>query len=254
MVYKRLKLMCFMGFAVLTPHALAADLEDRVTQLERLLNSQKVFDREQQFIRMQSDMQALRGEIEVLTHQLEQLEKQQHDIYLDIVQQLQASPTASNETKATEETVESPPEPTASSTETKVSEPTAVSNDETVYQGAFGLLQQGQYEQAITAFKAQLTQYPQGQRAEDAQYWLAETYYALKKYVTALDTFGKFLEKYPKNPKYAHAQLKIGYIYYELADYVAARAILEQIKENYPGTATAHLAEERLQLIQKEGL
>lgn len=249
--------MYFIGLIALAPNIWAADLEERVSQLERLLNSQKVLDREQQFIKMQNDMQALHGEIEVLTHQLEQLEKQQHDIYLDIVQQLQASPaapTASNDDKATEETVDLPSETTVSSTETKVSEPTAISNDETTYQRAFGLLQQGQYEQAITAFKAQLAQYPQGQRAEDAQYWLAETYYALKKYDIALNTFGKFLEKYPKNPKYAHAKLKIGYIYYELADYVAARAILEQIKENYPGTATAHLAEERLQLIQKEGL
>lgn len=244
-----------MGLIALTPNVWAVDLEERVIQLERLLNSQKVLDREQQFIKMQNDMQALRGEIEVLTHQLEQLEKQQHDMYLDIVQQLQAAPpTASNEDKATEETVNLPATTTSSPTETKASEPTTISSDETTYQRAFGLLQQGQYEQAITAFKAQLAQYPQGKRAEDAQYWLAETYYTLKKYDIALNTFGKFLEKYPKNPKYAHAQLKIGYIYYELADYVAARAILEQIKENYPGTATAHLAEERLQLIQKEGL
>ncbi len=245
------------------PQTGAADLEERVNQLERLLNSQKVLNREQQFAQMQQDLQTLRGELEVVDHQIKQLEKQQQDMYLDIVRQIQPTP-ASNETKTTEteevpDSVEATPdsaEEAPDSAKKTTPEPViaTVSDDKTDYQHAFSFLQQGQYEQAITAFKAQLAQYPQGKRAEDAHYWLAETYYTLKKYDTALNAFGQFLEKYPKSPKYAHAQLKIGYIYYELADYVAARSLLEQVKENHPDTATAHLAEERLQLMRKEGL
>jgi tol-pal system protein YbgF len=253
-----LSAIVIMGLMALSPQTFAVSLEDRVNQLERLLNSQTVLDREQQFIQMQNDIQTLRGEMEVLSHQLEQIEKQQQDMYLDIVQQLQHSSSLvsspSEPEKPATVTEELPAIPTETATAESVV-PTETNHDEAeAYQRAFDVLQQGQYGQAIIAFKAQLTQYPQGQHAEDTQYWLAETYYALKKFDSALKTFGKFLEKYPKSPKYAHAQLKIGYIYYELTDYIAARSILEQVKENYPATATAHLAEERLHLMRKEGL
>jgi tol-pal system protein YbgF len=255
-----LKILTFFSvvwLAILTQPLCAASLEERVAQLERLLNSQKVLDREQQFVRIQQDLQTLRGELEMLNHQVKLMEKQQQDMYLDIIGQLRpdSAPSLSEKAEVSVEIPESATETASESAVTAIEEnEVKIGDDKAAYQRAFGFLQQGQYEQAITAFKTQLDQYPQGKQAEDAHYWLAETYYALKQYDAALNAFGRFLEKYSKSPKYAHAQLKIGYIYYELADYIAARSLLEQVKENHPDTATAHLAEERLQLMRKEGL
>lgn len=263
------------GIVFCPPLGAETSLENRINQLERLLNSQTVLDREQQFVQMQQDIQKLRGEVELLTHQLDQLKKQQQDMYLDIDQRLQktTSNIPAEESTETQESLPSqepvpatvaPPPETENTKEVKEDTPVQrppesappASNDESgqLYRNAFDLLQQGQYKQAITVFKETLAKNPSGKFAEDAQYWLAEAYYTLQEFDTALEAFGRFLEKYPKSPKYAHAQLKVGYIYYELKDFVAARSLLEQVKNNYPETATARLAEERLLQLRKEEL
>ena len=76
--------------AVSTPLSAAskAELEARIEQLERRLDSRSLMDMLNQITSLQDQIQQLRGDIEVQNHKLENLQKHQRDLYLDIDRRL----------------------------------------------------------------------------------------------------------------------------------------------------------------------
>jgi tol-pal system protein YbgF len=117
------------------------------------------------------------------------------------------------------------------------------------YRDAFSLLKAGQYDESIAAFSGFLDRFPNSQYADNAQYWLAETYYVKRDYESALIEYQKLIELYPASKKQSHAMLKIGYSYYELGQYDQARAVLEDLRNRYAGSTAARLAEERITIL-----
>jgi TolA-binding protein len=102
------------------------------------------------------------------------------------------------------------------------------------YNQALAACMSGQYNQAIGAFR-QVLQYPQPHQLKDnAQYWLAECYYAQKKYVQALAEFQKVKELFPKADKVFDAELKIAYTYHKLNRKEAAKHRLAQLSREWP--------------------
>lgn len=123
---------------------------------------------------------------------------------------------------------------------------------EAAYREAFGLLKAGQYQQSITGFSHYLAQYPNGQYADNAQFWLGEAYYVLHKYEPAIAHYQKLVSNYPDSQKQAHARLKIAYSFDELGRSDQAVQMLIQLKQNYPDSSAARLADERLQRIRAQ--
>src|SRR5689334_7536620 len=64
--------------------AMQKQVEDRLTALEQQLNSQGLVDLFNQTEQMRNDLSKLRGQIEVLTYELEQAQKRQRDLYVDL--------------------------------------------------------------------------------------------------------------------------------------------------------------------------
>ena len=74
---------------------LQKDLEDRVAQLERQLKSGALVDLANNVEGLKSDVAKIRGQIEVLTYELEQAQKRQKDLYVDLdarMRKLEGSP------------------------------------------------------------------------------------------------------------------------------------------------------------------
>ena len=115
------------------------------------------------------------------------------------------------------------------------------------------MLKQGEYKKSIAAFEAFLSSYPQSKYADNAQYWLGESYYVTRNYDIALTAFQDLLDQYPNSPKAPDALLKIGYTHYELEQWDSARAALTQVQENYPDSTLSRLAENRLRSMRMEG-
>jgi len=247
----------------ISPAISADDVEMRLNRLEQQLFSlrQTVADQEQKIFQQQANIQQLRGSNEVLTHTLEQLRKQQQDIYSDLNKRLtqaqsyqpdpmQFSATPPSQVKPIESSGSSD-SITSMPMENDSLEPTpTVGGEEEIYQRALTLLRERQYAESIKDFQEILNNYPQSKYADNAQYWIGEAHYASKEFDRALNAFNQLLNTYPNSSKRAHALLKIGYVYYEMRDYNAARAILEQVRDTYPDTDSARLAIERLQKMQ----
>jgi len=121
------------------------------------------------------------------------------------------------------------------------------------YDQAFQSLKDLRYADAAEGFQAFLSRYPQSEYADNAQYWLGESYYVTRNYDISLEAFDDLLQKYPDSSKKPDALLKIGYAHYELKQWDQARAALEQVKQQYPDTTLARLADNRLRSMRMEG-
>jgi len=273
-VRKSFVFLLIIGLNVwIQPAICKEDVQVELKRLEQQLFNlrQTMVDQEQKILQQQADIQNLRGSNEVLTHTLEQIRKQQQDIYVDLdkrLRQMQSNQSDAPQFSTELNTQVKPVVPTESqavavpnesqgvaSTQNGSLEPTfAAGGEEQLYQSALTLLREYQYSESIKNFQEILARYPQGKYADNAQYWIGESHYALKEFDRALDAFNRVLNFYPNSSKRAHALLKIGYVYYEMGDYTAAKAILEQVRDTYQNTESARLAEQRLQKMHSQGL
>ena len=120
--------------------------------------------------------------------------------------------------------------------------------------GALELLREERYDQSAASFKQFLIAFPQSQLASNAQYWLAESYYASNQFEQALTDFAGVIENYPTSSKVPDALLKMGYCNYSLERWNDARAALSRVQSDYPTTTTARLADQYLKRMQSEGV
>ncbi len=125
--------------------------------------------------------------------------------------------------------------------------------EKAAYDQAFQSLKDLRYADAAEGFQTFLARYPQSEYADNAQYWLGESYYVTRNYDIALDAFSDLLKNYSDSSKTPDALLKIGYAHYELKQWDKARAALEQVKQQFPDTTLARLADNRLRSMRMEG-
>jgi tol-pal system protein YbgF len=261
-------------FAAAATAASKAELEARIQQLERKLDSRSLVDLMDQLTAMQKDVRQLRGEIEVQTHSMETLQKRQRDLYLDIDRRLHrleaggvqgrsstpaaatAGPVGSGEAAATDVPLAADSNEQTTGAAKATDAATAVldpAEERKSYDRALEFLKEGRYTEASPAFQDFLKQYPGSSYADNAQYWLGEVFYVTRKFQAALTEFENVVNNYPDSTKVADAKLKIGYIHYELKDWDKARQALSQVVQAFPTTTSARLAQERLDRMKREG-
>lgn len=78
------------------------------------------------------------------------------------------------------------------------------------YNSAFGLLRKADYPAAEGALRSFVQRHPNDPLAANAQYWLAESFYARGKYTEAAVAFADGYKRYPRGPKAADGLLKLG--------------------------------------------
>jgi len=265
--------------AATVPAALAQSTKERLDALERKLDSRGLLDMLNQIEQLQRDVQNLRGDIELQTHKLENLKQQQREQYLDTDRRLQqleagaggmpgavpgAAPAMPTETPAPAtiqgmrtEPPSPPPQlpPGAAAPSMPPSAVTAVTAEaaKAEYDSALAILREGRYEEAAQAFNRFLTANPGSEYADNAKYWLGETYYVTRDFDRSLATFQSLVSSYPQSSKVADSHLKIGYIQCEKKDWAAAREELDLVVNQFPGTTAARLADDRLNRMRKEG-
>ena len=122
-----------------------------------------------------------------------------------------------------------------------------------LFQAALGDYQRGKFDLAAQGFRAYLQQAPNGDVADTAQYYLAESLYSAKDYRNAIAEFERLVRDYPQSPQVPSALLKTGYAYYEIKDGTQGRRALRTLIEKYPMSREAKLAEERLRLEERSG-
>ena len=104
------------------------------------------------------------------------------------------------------------------------------------------------HEESILMFEEFISIYPDEELTPNAYYWLAENYYAGKKWSTAADIFQEVIDRFPEHPKARDAYLKLGMTYYNMDMKLQARDVFQLIKDLYPKHSRMDLVNRYLQL------
>lgn len=255
-------------------------LADRVARLEQIQAQAQASNQNVEVLNritdLQTEIQSLRDLIEKQQFEIEQLKQRSRQQYLDLDGRLgrfeggaAVAPDAARapiESDATGD-LATPTVPTTA--ESAASDSNAPGNDSVdsaapsepaegaptaaderaTYEVAFEALKNGQYAEASRRFQKFLGEYPDGEYAPNAQYWLGESYYVTQNYELAQASFQALLDKFPDSVKAPDALLKLGYCQYELKQFTQARATLSQVVERYPDSVVARLAQGRLRAL-----
>jgi tol-pal system protein YbgF len=217
------------------------DIDRRLAAVERVLANGSLVELTVQSDELQRQSADLQGRVETLEHDNESTSSRQRDLYVDLDERLQAL----------EESVTMAG---AASTNTGAGElPVPGGSDRDNYQAALEMIKEQHYDDAEVAFKQFLVSFPESQMADNAQYWLAESYYVTNRFDQALTAFTVVVNNHPRSRKVPDALLKMGFCSYELKRWDDARTSLARVQADFADTTAARLAEQRLQRMTEEG-
>lgn len=222
------------------------ELERRLQAIERVVQNESLVKLTQQVAVLERRNDELQGRLDTLEYSSDTTSGRQRQLYADLdarIQALEAAVQARSAVNVMEGGTLSPGQL-----------PLPGGSDRDNYQAAFELLKGQRYEPAAIAFKQFLVSYPESELADNAQYWLAESYYVTKRFDEALAAFELVITNYARSRKVPDALLKIGYCNYELDRFPVAREALARVQADYPETTAARLAGQRLSRMEEEGV
>ncbi|HVF16489.1 MAG TPA: tol-pal system protein YbgF [Steroidobacteraceae bacterium] len=219
------------------------EMDSRLLRIERVLSNQSLLQLSQGIEASQAELRTLRGQLEELQHSVGRTQDQLREQYADVDRRLSAVESGGGGGSVSA--------PAAGGGAAGL--PVPQGDDRANYQAAFDLLKDGKYPEATAAFKQFMTTFPDSVLADNAWYWLGESYYVTKQYPDALRSFRTVVDKYPASRKMPDALLKIGYCNYELKNFAEARTALNQVVQQYADTTAARLASQRITKMEGEG-
>jgi tol-pal system protein YbgF len=258
--------------------------EIKLAQIEGQTSGRGVVQLMNQIDSLNLDLNKLRGQVEVLSNSIDNAQKRQRDMYLDldtrmrrIEQQDHAAAQKKNEQAmaALEERIKKleqalaarasipapvntasgseAPAPAASAAATAAAATLAPatlsavdSSAQRAYDAALSSYRVGDYQGAINAFQAFLRQHPRHGLAPNAQYWIGDAYFQLRDFRSAIDAQRLLIASYPDSAKAPDALLNIGSAELALGNATAARQAWEELSARHPGTESAEKARQRL--------
>ncbi|RJQ63120.1 MAG: tol-pal system protein YbgF [Desulfobacteraceae bacterium] len=123
-------------------------------------------------------------------------------------------------------------------------------SEDAAYNAAKEAFERGEFPQAREKFEGFLKKYPKSPIADNAQFWIGETYYREKWYEKAILEYQKVIESYPKGNKVQSSLLKQGLSFQNLGDKASARLILSELMKKYPQSSEAKIASQKLKEIK----
>ncbi len=112
---------------------------------------------------------------------------------------------------------------------------------------AYRFYTEGDYDVAIGGFQKYLIDFPKGQLAGPAQYWIAESFLKLEEYEIARQEFERLIGQYPRDNKVADAHYGIGVAVLRLGNVAEAQAKFQDVLDRFGGTIAAERAKRRLE-------
>jgi len=210
------------------------DIRARLNNMQSEINAKadktNNLDLNNQNEQLRQEIARLRGQIEVLTNELANLQKRQKDFYVDLDARL---------------TKLEPQKVTIDGKEVMMEQ-----GEQRSYDAALAYFKAGDYRNAGASFYEFTRRFPQSGLTPSAQYWLGNTYYAQRDFKNAINAQQVVVKNYPDSPKAPDALLNIASCHMELKDKVAAKKTLETLIAQYPDAPAAQTAKERITALK----
>jgi len=120
-----------------------------------------------------------------------------------------------------------------------------------IYNEARNDYTQGRFALAISGFKDVLELDKRGDLADNAHYWMGESYLAQRQHELALGEFDKIIRDYPQSNKRPDAYLKKAMTLEEMGRRSEANVMYELVIEQFPRTAQERVARRKLEDLMR---
>ena len=242
--------------------ALNARHEDVAARLSRLeeavkaqATNQPVLELANQMQVIREELRSMRGQLEVLSNNIEANTKRQRDMYVDLDTRIrrfeQGAPGAPGASAPAGPSGDAgAPPPPAAGMKPPAGSPgltgAAAADEQRVYEAAQNQRRVGNYQAAIVAFQSFVAQFARSPLAHRAQYWIGDSYYNLRDFKNAILNQQKLIATYPESASVPDALLNMASSYIELGDTVSARKTMDSLVARYPSSDAAEKARRRL--------
>lgn len=243
-----------VGLLCLSTSAQAGLFDDDVARKQiadlQKSTSQTLIEQNRLAEQMAREVAELRGQIEVLTNSVHDLEKRQKDLYLDIDNRVQAleagkgkkvTAPANNDTAKVADKVEAKTD--AKPDSKPVDDPAAALK---AYESALALFKAGKFKESAAAFDKFVKAYPDNDKSPDAQFWLGNSYDMLGDCKQVISSQQKLLAKWPKNSRAPDAMAKIANCQADLGQKAESQKTLKDLVSKYPESKAAGAAKQQL--------
>lgn len=230
---------------------ISSDFEKRITQNKRVLTD-KYAELKIEINALKEKIRILSGKIDETAHKFEQNgmlsveEKQKTLQRLDDAVSRNFHRLVRLEQYMGFEPSESLPDSSKAGDENKVK----VKSEQGLYKQAKKFLDLGNNDKARAAFEEFIKLYPESDNADNARFWIADSYYRDKWYEKAILEYQKVIEKYPKGNKVSAALLKQGFAFANIGEKANARLLLKELIKKYPDSNEAKIAKDKLKVIK----
>ncbi len=241
-----------------------ADLEDEISQMRMSASSKSeveqinrtLADQMQSLIRSNAEstarvsqieerIQASQGNLEQASYRMDRLAQQVNDLRREVEALRMALQSASaaapgpggvtTPVPMEEVTVRSPASPGPDPLET--------------YAAAYRDYQRGNYDLAVEGFREFMAGNADSDLADNAAYWIGESFFSQQKYADAIRQFDEVISRYPRSDKVPAALLKKGYSYLETGERAQGIIQLQYVLHEHPAAPEANLARQRLRAL-----
>ena len=209
------------------------DLGDIAQRVDSASKNQVEFANQVEQIK--ADIAALRGQLEVLTNDLDTTQKRQKDFYVDLDNRLRKI-----ESSAADENPDAPP---------ATADPAAETRD---YEAALTALKASKFADASVGFAAFIKTYPNSTMLPSAHFWSGYCYSQIKQPAKAAEMYGKFAATWPNDPKAPDALLEQANSLDISGNHAEARKVLENLVEKYPASEAAKKARPRIKPAKRK--
>lgn len=209
-----------------------ATLRQQLEELESVVKGQGLADLLNQLERLNRENAQLKGELEVLTHQLSQMEQREKDLYVDTDTRI----------RTIEENLSQ--QQTAAAVEAAAE----TEQDKQLNQG-YLLLEESAYQMAFEVFDQLIKDNPEYPRLDEAKYGLGYSQYSLKNYKSTIATVDKLINAHPESKKIPEAMMIKGNAQIQLGRVKSAKRTFKQLLQSYPDSTVAPTAKKRLKVL-----
>ena len=236
---------------------------------EAMKNQQPVLDLFTQIQALRTELNNLRGQLEVINNNLENAAKRQRDMYIDLDTRLRrfeqagappaaapgaapggsppaATPGAQDKPAAAAGTTTAPPGALAQGAAGPAADAGA---ENRAYETAQQQRRIGDYQGAIVGFQNFIKQYPKSTLAPRAQYWIGDSYFNIRDFKLAIANQQTLIKTYPDSTTVPDAMLNIASSQIEMGEGIAGRKTLEDLVARYPVSEAADKARRRIEAM-----
>ena len=222
-IHSLVLLLSFIGFSTLAPTASAQIFGNKSSgsEVQKSVDAltAAMMDLQRQFEQVKAEKAQLRGELESLQKQSEDLVNTQKLYFKDVDTRLAKV------------------EPQKVEIEGVTGE--LVPGEKLAYDTALKSFQEGQFDKADTQFAAFIQKFPTSPYLPVAMYWLGNAKYALKDYNSATVQFEKLIAQYPNHQRVPGAMLMMANCQLESGNKLVANLLLTNLVSKYPNSLAA---------------